>query len=137
MASSPFGMPGGFLFSIVPVLVAVGFVIVLTVIVVNLIRGAQQYKRNNESPVLTVDAIVVTKREDVYHHHHNTGANNMNTMHTSSTTYFVTFEVQSGDRMEFEVRDTEYGMLADRDTGKLTFQGTRYLGFERNSSFVE
>jgi hypothetical protein len=33
--------------------------------------------------------------------------------------------------MEFGVRDTEYGMLAEGDTGKLTFQGTRYLGFER------
>ena len=26
---------------------------------------------------------------------------------------------------------TEYGLLAEGDRGKLTFQGTRYLGFER------
>lgn len=33
--------------------------------------------------------------------------------------------------MEFRVSDKEYGMLAENDIGRLTFQGTRYLGFER------
>nr|WP_330380884.1 DUF2500 family protein [Anaerobutyricum hallii] len=35
--------------------------------------------------------------------------------------------VQSG----FSVYGKEYGMLAEGDEGKLTFQGSRYLGFER------
>ena len=43
----------------------------------------------------------------------------------------LSFEVESGDRMEFELRGSEYGLLAEGDLGKLTFQGTRYLGFER------
>ena len=47
------------------------------------------------------------------------------------TTYYVTFQVESGDRMEFTVEGSEYGMLIEGDHGKLTFQGTRYLGFER------
>lgn len=56
--------------------------------------------------VLTVLAKVVTKRSDVnYHHHNNNMTNNMpnNTMDMgySSTDYYVTFEVPSGDRMEF------------------------------------
>ena len=54
-------------------------------------------------------------------------------MHTF-TSYYVTFQVESGDRMEFEISDTEYGMLAEGDSGKLTFQGTRYLNFQRNES---
>ena len=33
--------------------------------------------------------------------------------------------------MEFAIRGTEYGLLAEGDRGKLTFQGTRYLGFQR------
>ena len=33
--------------------------------------------------------------------------------------------------MEFSVYGEEYGMLAEGDEGKLTFQGSRYLGFER------
>ena len=51
-------------------------------------------------------------------------------VHTN-TTYYVTFEVESGDRMEMNVRGSEYRMLAEGDVGKLTFQGTRYLNFER------
>ena len=45
--------------------------------------------------------------------------------------YYVTFQMESGDRMEFQVSGIEYGMLAEGDTGELTFQGTRYLAFER------
>lgn len=45
--------------------------------------------------------------------------------------YFVTFEFESGDRVEMPVDGSEYGLLVEGDTGKLTFQGTRYLGFSR------
>nr|WP_202812801.1 DUF2500 family protein [Sporolactobacillus inulinus] len=40
------------------------------------------------------------------------------------THYYATFEVESGDRIEFEVSGLEYGML--------DFQGTRYLGYQRS-----
>lgn len=130
MVFDPFN-GGGFMFTVIPVLVSVGFVTILGILVFQMVKGAQRWKQNNDSPVLTSDARVVTKRSDVSYHHH---ANNMNnTMNTgySSTTYYVTFEVPSGDRMEFVVRDDEYGMLVEGDAGKLTFQGTRYLGFTR------
>ena len=44
----------------------------------------------------------------------------------------MTFQVESGDRMEFHVPGNEYGLLAEGDAGRLSFQGTRYLAFERN-----
>ncbi|WP_338030915.1 DUF2500 domain-containing protein [Fervidibacillus halotolerans] len=50
---------------------------------------------------------------------------------SSSTSYFVTFEFESGDRKEFKLSGKDYGMLAEGDFGMLTFKGTRYLGFER------
>ena len=130
MGFSPFG-GFGIMFSIIPVIVLIGFLLVFGIIILRLIQGAQQWKRNNASPVLTVDATVVTKRADVHHYHNNAGTNNMHHS-SSSTTYYVTFEVASGDRMEFQTMDTEYGLLVEQDAGKLTFQGTRYLGFERN-----
>lgn len=34
--------------------------------------------------------------------------------------------------MEFEVDGSDYGLLMQGDIGKLSFQGTRYLGFERS-----
>ena len=89
------------------------------------IKGIAEWGKNNASPRLTVDARIVTKRDHRSRHHHSNGH-----YHTTST-YYVTFEVESGDRMELRVSGSEYGMLAEGDSGKLTFQGTRYLSFER------
>lgn len=131
-----FSLFGGFaeiMFAIVPVIVIAGFIFVFGTMIVRLIKSAKQWKKNNDAPILTVDAVMVTKRSDVQYYHHNTGTNNMQHA-SSSTTYYATFQVTSGDRLEFEIRDTEYGMLVENDAGRLTFQGTRYLGFERNRS---
>ena len=105
------------------------FGMVLIVLVVTLVRGIGEWHKNNNSPRLTVPAKVVSKRTSVSHGHHHGANGHMHT--TSSTWYYVTFEVESGDRMEFGVSGSEYGMLAEGDSGKLTFQGTRYLSFER------
>ena len=106
------------------------FFLIIGVFLVTMIRGIGQWHRNNQSPRLTVEATVVTKRTNVSRHHHHNGAGHMG--HTStSTTYFVTFQVASGDRMELRMDGYQYGMLAEGDRGRLTFQGTRYLGFER------
>ncbi len=110
------------------------FALVFGFIIFALIRGIAQWSKNNRSPQLTVEATVVAKRADVSVTNHPmagdvTGAHGYS--HTSSTTYYVTFQVESGDRMEFHVPREEYGMLVEGDAGRLTFQGTRYLGFER------
>ena len=106
------------------------FFLIIGVFLVTMIRGIGQWHRNNQSPRLTVEATVVTKRTNVSRHHHHNGAGHMG--HTStSTTYFVTFQVASGDRMELRMDGYQCGMLAEEDRGRLTFQGTRYLGFER------
>lgn len=128
-----FGGFGNIMFSIIPVIVTIGFVFVFGLIIVRSIQGAKQWKRNNASPVLTVDAKIAAKRADVKRNYNNTGTGNMHRT-SSSTTYYATFEVSSGDRLEFSIRANEYGLLAENDIGKLTFQGTRYLGFERNKS---
>ena len=107
------------------------FFLIIGVFLATMIRGIGQWHKNNQSPRLTVEATVVTKRTNVSRHHHHNGAGHMG--HTStSTTYFVTFQVVSGDRMEMRMDGYQYGMLAEGDRGRLTFQGTRYLGFERS-----
>ena len=112
----------GVMFTLVSVLVIVMFV-------VTAVRGIRQWNKNNNSPRLTVPATVVDKRTNVTHLHHN-GAGGHHHHHTSIT-YYVTFQVDRGDRMELQVNGTECGMLIEGDRGELSFQGTRYLGFER------
>ena len=127
-----FGNSLGFGFTIVPILVIIVFIIVIGAFIIVFAKGIGEWNKNNHSPRLTVDATVVAKRTNISHssghHNHTTG------MHTSghtSTTYYVTFQVESGDRMEFLMAGHEYGLLMEGDKGKLSFQGTRYLGFER------
>ena len=124
--SMGFGM-GGFdlIFSLFQFLFITVFVIVIGMFIVTAVRGVGTWSKNNASPRLTVSAQVVTKRTQVSHHHH------QDSMSHTSTAYYATFQVESGDRMEFSVSGAEYGMLAEGDQGSLTFQGTRYLGFER------
>lgn len=124
----------GFTETLFPIMFTVVFVLIFGTIVVTVVRGIGEWNKNNRSPRLVVDAEVVTKRADVSHHTHPnagdaTGAQGFH--HTSSTTYYVTFEVKGGERLEFVVPGAEYGQLAEGDFGELTFQGTRFLNFKR------
>lgn len=106
----------GFLFPLM-------FLLVFGVFIATFIKIIGTWHKNNNSPRLTVPATVVTKRTS---HSHSTGNH-----HHTHTHHYVTFEVESGDRMELSVMGSEYGLLVEGDTGRLTFQGTRYLSFDR------
>ena len=115
------------MFDILSFIVPIMFIVVFGIIIFSIIQGISTWHKNNNSPRLTVPAVIVAKRTDVSHHQH-ANAGDMSGAHgfhtTSSTTYYVTFQ-------ELHVSGLEYGMLAEGDTGRLTFQGTRYLSFER------
>ena len=96
--------------------------------VVTIGKNISTWNKNNHAPRLVVNAMVIDKHEDVrFHHHNNNGMGHT----SSSTTYYVTFDVEGGERLVFQVERHEYATLIPNDEGKLTFQGTRYLGFER------
>ena len=122
------------MFDLMSIIVPIIFIIVIGIIIFSLGQGFVTWNKNDQSPKLTVSAIIVAKRENITHHQHanagdSSGAHGFHT--TTSTSYYVTFQVESGDRIELCVSGTEYGMLVEGDTGRLTFQGTRYLSFER------
>lgn len=112
------------------------FFCVCAVILFVIVKNISTWNKNNHSPRLTVPATVVTKRTQVTQQQHAnagdpTGAHGFST--TTSTSYYVTFQVESGDRMELRMSRSEYGLLAEGDQGNLSFQGTRYLEFEISS----
>ena len=114
---------GNAMFTIVPIFIIGVFIFII-------IKGATEWSSNNNSPKLTVPAKVVTKRTST------SGGGHHSTDHTHSmttTSYYVTFQFESGDRTEFSLNGSQFGMLAETDIGMLSFQGTRYLGFERDS----
>lgn len=136
-----FGMGWGMMDAMFPVVFMFAVLIIGAAIIIMLVKGIGEWHSNNQAPRLTVDAMLVAKRTHTQVRHQGGGADMHGTgaagCHTTRTTrYYATFQVESGDRMEFLVGGREYGMLAKGDRGQLQFQGTRYLGFERlgNSS---
>ena len=122
-------MAFGFGFDFFGIMFSLCWIMFAVIFIVMLIRIIGQWNKNNHSPRLTVDATVVSKRADISRHHHN-GVNDHHHYH-NSTSYYVTFQVESGDRMELHMAGHEYGLLIEGDRGKLTFQGTRFLNFQR------
>lgn len=107
-------------FDLFTTLFFLAFFLILAMVLVQFVRGVIQWGRNNASPRLTVEATVVSRRERTWHNQHNYGS-----------TYYATFQLESGDRMELQIPERDIGMLAEGDRGQLTFQGTRFLGFAR------
>ena len=118
--------PMGFgLFGLMSTLI---FLLVLGVFITVAVKSIGQWNKNNHSPRLSVPATVVARRTNISRHRH--GGAGGHHLHTS-TSYYVTFQMESGDRMELHVAGQEYGLLIEGDRGILHFQGTRYLGFDR------
>ena len=116
-----------------PIVFIAVFGLVLFTIISNLVGNAKRERKNDASPRVTANAKVVSKRMQVGENRHRNGNDDM--MHSYHySKYFVTFEFESGDRAELPVDGSEYGLLVEGDAGKLSFQGTRYLGFQRGSS---
>lgn len=111
---------GWFLFDIFPILFFLVFALVIGTMLFTLFKGIQQERKNDASPRLTVEAAIIAKRTHVWGRRH------------SRTAYYATFQVTSGDRMELEIPYHQFGYLIEGDRGKLTFQGTRFLGFDRS-----
>lgn len=112
-----------------------GFMAVMFVITSLLVTGVfiavfskvlKEWAQNNRAPRVTVEATVLAKRMHVTHHRnmHHAG-------HHAHTHHYITFELESGDRAEFSIPSSEYGLIIEGDRGKITFQGTRFLSFER------
>ena len=99
--------------------------------IINAIKGISEWSNNNKQPILDINCKVVSKRISVSHTNSHTDSSGVHHGSSSHTSYYVTFEFESKDRTEFRVNGKEYGMIAEGDYGKLKFQGTRFLEFNR------
>ena len=107
-------------FMIYRVILTIVPLLILGIIALNLLRSLRQWNKDNHSPRLTVPATIVSKRADLRRR-----------KNTHRTWYYATFQFESGDRMELQMQGHEYGLIVEGDRGSLTFQGSRFLGFER------
>jgi len=118
--------PGDFMFTAIPIFMGIIFIAVIGIFIFVIVNGISTWSKNNSQPRVNTSAKVVTKRTSIR------GGGETN----AHTSYFVTFEFESGDRLELQVNGRDYGQLAEGDEGELQFQGTRYLGFSRYGSEI-
>jgi hypothetical protein len=135
--SSPFGGGGmfNFMFTLIPILIGIVFVIVIGGIILNGVR----YVRNTRAPKQSTYARVVAKRTDVRthgsSHHHGGGDNGLHHHHTNRTRtyYYITLEFDNGDRREYLDVKGLYGLLVEGDAGYAMTQGEWIVAFERQA----
>jgi len=101
------------------------FVGVVALAVLWAARGVLEWMTNNGEPVLSERARVVAKRSEAR------GRVFSDVGGRIATSYYATFEFPDGERLEFSVRGKAFGLLSEGDVGELTYQGSRYHGFER------
>lgn len=111
-----------FMFDTMPVFFMIIFLIVIGGFIFSIGKGLKEYAANKEKPVETVPARVITKRT------HTWGGAGDSSAHTS---YYVTFELENGERIEMPVNGTFFGLHTEGDVGMLTHQGTQMMGYER------
>lgn len=104
------------MFNLIEMLFPIMFILIFIIIVFTFVKGIATWFKNNNSPRLTVSARIVAKRQNTTHNNQPnagdiSGAHGFHTI--SSTSYYVTFQVDSGDRMELSVSGSEYGVLAE------------------------
>ena len=118
--SMSYGSGFDIMFTIVPIIVLLGFCFVIG----SMIFQGISYMNDKSKPIQTERVKVVAKRTNVTRHHHNNH-------HSTSTTYYVTFEFLSGQRLELKVSGKQYGYIVEGDEGILQFQGQIFNSFER------
>mgnify|MGYP003869362593 CR=1 FL=1 len=120
------GPESSWMFDFTGTVIPIFLVVMVGIIAVSAGRGILQWSRNNSSPLLTVPARIVSKRSEIRQQQQDEGISSRTT-----TTYYLTYELPGGKRMEFRVDGHEFGVSAEGDTGSLSYQGTRYHGFQR------
>jgi hypothetical protein len=124
-------MGGGFgiIFTIVPILIVIVFLIVIVGILTNGVR----YFKNVRSPRQNIFARVVIKRMEVRNHtsQQSNGNNGMHPVHSSRTYYYITLEFDNGNRKEYLDVKNLYGLVVEGDRGYAAIQGDWIVAFER------
>jgi hypothetical protein len=107
---------GGGFFGGMPPFFMIIFLFIMGMIVFSIISGIKDYHKNASSPILTQHARIIAKRTDVRRR-------GSTSSRRTTTRYYATFETDAGQRIELKMSGREYGLLAEGDSGELTYQG--------------
>lgn len=99
-------------FSAVSVMFTIIFLIVICFVMIEFMLAVTRWSYNNKQPIKTVFAIAKIKRRD-----------------SVNGTYFITFKLDDGSNIEYQVNFREYTMIDEETRGLLDYKGTRFIRF--------
>lgn len=112
--------------SLFVIVIPVILVLAVSILLFAVIKITAKRHASNQAPRLMTDAALLSKRT------HATRRPNKDSSF-DAVAYYLTFEVPSGDQIEFCVSKTDYETFNEGDFGSLWFQGTRFLGFRKKT----
>ena len=105
------------------IIFAVIAVFVVVIVLKGIYNTIAEKRYNDSQPIQTKDAKISAKRTEV------TGGGENQRVRTY---YFATFEfAYTKERLELEIDSKDYGLPAENDSDRRTFQGRRFHKFER------
>lgn len=112
-------------FKIIAFVFPILFIFVFAGIFFTLLKSLKQWNFNNKQPKITVSAKLITKTtKDLQQ-------KRKQYIMPSPTYCFLTFEVESGGSIELSVDALTFDKLIEGEIGILTYQGDRFIHFER------
>lgn len=94
---------------------------VMAIFAYAIIKGLLVWSANNKKQIYMRYAVIVSKRTVVLDRPSG----------TSPVQHFITFELEDGNRLEFQMTAREYSFLMEKDEGEVTYQGTSFKNFNR------
>ena len=108
------------------ILIGLIFAVAIGGITCQQIQKMRGSARNDTLPVLTTRATLVSKRKEIMAQP--PGINPKNQI-PPSTTFFASFRLPDSQTVEVQVDNVQFTALTEGESGRLTYQGTRFLSF--------
>ncbi|MGN0569291.1 MAG: DUF2500 domain-containing protein [Candidatus Fimenecus sp.] len=107
----------------------ISFIVMFCIIIgLSLIIVIRQWWKNRHSPLIVTQATVIDKRIEEHYIRSKRSAG-IGYRTRKLLIYYITFNLEGGENIELRTNEIEYSELQNDDYGKLTFKGSKYLGF--------
>ena len=108
----------------------ISFIVMFSIIIgLSLIIVVRQWWKNKHSLLIVTQSTISDKRIEE-HYIRSKRSEGLGYRTRKVLIYYITFDLEGGEHIELRVSKLEYAELEKGSSGKLTFQGTKYIGFE-------
>lgn len=107
----------------------ISFIVMFSIIIgLSLIIVVRQWWKNKHSPLIVTQSTISGKRIEE-HYIRSKQSDDLGYRTRKVLIYYITFNLEGGEHIELRTNESVYSDLKNGDCGKLTFKGSKYIGF--------